>query len=130
MYAPQRAKTTVQSGWRYSVRILPIVTYVAAVCASGWIARFDLRTNNTRGVVFAVLLTAFACSALEARYATLWALLAGFAVPIAETYSAAVGAPRPGLGVPTAWATLTFITLAIGFTGSAIGVLFHKMSRG
>ena len=129
MYAPQRAKTTVRLGWRDSVRISLIVTYVVAVCAAAWIARFDLRTNNTRAVVFAVLLTAFACSALEVRYATLWALLVGFAVPIAETYSAAAGAPRPGLGVPTAWATLAFITLAIGFTGSAIGVLFHKMIR-
>lgn len=129
MYAPQRAKTTVQLGWRDSITISLMVTYVAAVCAAAWIARFDLRTNNTRAVVFAVLLVAFACSAVQAQYATLWALLVGFAVPIAETYSAAAGAPRPGLGVPTAWATLAFITLAIGFTGSAIGVLFHKMIR-
>jgi len=130
MYAPQRAKTTVQLGWRESVRIPLIVTYLAAVCAAAWIARFDLRTNNTRGVVFAVVLAAFACSAVQVRYATLWALLVGFAVPIAEVYSAAAGAPRPGLGVATAWATLALITLAIGFTGAAIGVLFHKIIRG
>jgi hypothetical protein len=106
------------------------MTYALAVSAAAWIARFDLRTNNTPGVVFATLLSAFACSALQARYATLWALLLGFAVPIAETYSAAVGAARPGLGVGVSLATLALITLAIGFTGAALGVIFGRMIRG
>lgn len=116
---------------RSSLRIsLIIITYVLAVYAAAWIARFDLRTNNTRGVVFAMLLSTFACSALQARYAVLWALLLGFAVPIAETYGAAAGTPRPGLGSAVSLSTLALITLAIGFTGAAIGVLFRKMIRG
>src|SRR5207237_3745630 len=123
-------KTTLQPGMRNSVRISLIIPYVLAVCAAAWIARFDLRTNNTCGVVFAMLLSAFACSALQARYAILWALLLGFAVPIAETYNAAAGAPRPGLGTAVSLVTLALITLAIGFTGTAFGVLFHKMIRG
>jgi hypothetical protein len=115
---------------RDSHRISLTITYVVAVCAAAWIARFDLRTENTSGVVFAMLGSTCACSAVQDRYATLWALMLGFAVPIAETYSAAAGAPRPGLGVTTSLATLTLITLAIGFTGSAIGVLLCKMIRG
>jgi hypothetical protein len=129
VYALHWTKTTISPGKRYSVRTSLIVTYVFAVCAAAWIARFDLRTNNTRVVVFAMLLSAFLCSAVQAQYATLWALLVGFAVPIAEIYSAAAGAPRPGLGAAISLVTLALITLAIGFTGAAIALLFHKIIR-
>jgi hypothetical protein len=115
---------------RESLTISLIMTYAFAVCAAAWTARFDLRTSNTRGVVFAILLSTFACSALHPRYATLWALLLGLAVPIAETYTAAAGVPRPGLGEAVSLAMLALITIAIGFTGAAIGVLFRKVVRG
>lgn len=130
MYALQWTKTTISRGKRDSVRASLIGAYVIAVWMAAWIARFDLRANNTRGVVFAILLSTFACSVIEPRYAALWALLVGFAVPIAEVYSAAGGAPRPGLGAPIPLVILALITLAIAFTGAAIGLLFHKLIRG
>ncbi|MCU1273209.1 MAG: hypothetical protein JWO48_640 [Bryobacterales bacterium] len=127
--ASSRVLHTTSMAMRESLTISLIITYAFAVSAAAWIARFDLRTNNTRGVVFAILMSTFACSALHARYATLWALLLGLAVPIAETYSAAAGAPRPGLGIAVSLAILALITLTIGFTGAAIGVLFRKVIR-
>ena len=114
---------------RHSISLPLILTYLFAVCAASSIARFDLRMSNTRALVFCILLSTFALASLQPRFALLWALLVGFAVPIAEAYSAFYGAARPGVGTPGSLGILALITLAIGLTGAYIGVFFRKMLR-
>ena len=100
-----------------------VAAYVFCCAAGAFLARFDLRTDDTGVEALFILAATFVLGCLHPRRAWQWALLVGPCAPAAEL----VFGTHPNLkDLPL----IALFVIALGLAGSYAGVMLRKMASG
>jgi hypothetical protein len=103
------------------MKLTGILAYVFWLPAVIFLARYDLRTDDTGVEVFFLLAITFILGTLHPRHAWQWALLVGPAIPLAEM---AFGHPQ----APAGMALLLAVLIALGMAGSYMGAGLRRIA--
>ena len=99
----------------------------AALCL--FLARYDLRTDDTGVELFFLMIAGAILALIDPRRPWRWGLLLGGTILAAEIYNRIFGVPRPSLGPWWGYALVGLITMAAGCLGAFAAAGVRRLAR-